>query len=137
MDLREHGVRGVRATDAVLATSGLAALAAAALISPSRLATGPVLCPFRLLTGVPCPSCGMTRSWVSLTHGDLGASISQHPLGPATMALVVIATIVLTVHLATGRWLVRPMVLRSTLIILAAAIGVFGALRWALLATGA
>jgi hypothetical protein len=46
---------------------------------------GPVLCPFRRLTGRPCPTCGLTRSWQAIGHGRLMDGIRQHPLGPLTM----------------------------------------------------
>ena len=31
---------------------------------------GPALCPFRALTGVPCPLCGATRAFVYFFNGD-------------------------------------------------------------------
>jgi hypothetical protein len=39
-------------------------------------------CLFRLLTGIPCPGCGMTRSLMALWRGDLLTSFRYHPLGP-------------------------------------------------------
>lgn len=30
---------------------------------------------------IPCPGCGLTRSFTAITHGDIPASISAHPLG--------------------------------------------------------
>lgn len=64
-------------------TRRLAALAiAAAWLLPPRLAAGgPVLCPFRRATGLPCPACGLTRSWAAALHGRPGASLRHHPLG--------------------------------------------------------
>ena len=36
------------------------------------------MCPFKLLTGVPCPGCGMTRAYLHLFEGDIqGAFISS------------------------------------------------------------
>ena len=43
-------------------------------------------CPFRLLTGLPCASCGMTHAFVHLAQGDLGAALAANPLG-AILAL--------------------------------------------------
>ena len=37
-------------------------------------------CVFRDLTGVPCPTCGATRSVVHLAHGELFASFGMNPL---------------------------------------------------------
>ncbi|MHC5038921.1 MAG: DUF2752 domain-containing protein [Planctomycetota bacterium] len=39
-------------------------------------------CLFRALTGAPCPLCGLTRSFVSLSHGDFKAAFLFHPFGP-------------------------------------------------------
>lgn len=41
----------------------------------------PDICIFKNLTGFPCPSCGSTRSVVSLFHGDPMAAININPLG--------------------------------------------------------
>ncbi len=38
-------------------------------------------CPFKYLTGVPCPGCGTTRSVISLVHGDLHRALFYNPLG--------------------------------------------------------
>lgn len=77
-----------RATDrlARLTASEWAALAVAAavLISPRELNEGPVICPFRRLTGKPCPVCGMSRSWSSLARLRMRDSLRFHPLGPLT-----------------------------------------------------
>jgi Protein of unknown function (DUF2752) len=67
------------------------ALATAVLLPPARVESGPVLCPFRLLTGLPCPTCGLTRSWVHTAHGDLAAAIADHPVGPLVLLLAVVA----------------------------------------------
>ena len=36
---------------------------------------GPPLCPFRLLTGHPCPLCGMTHAFGALMAGDVSAAV--------------------------------------------------------------
>ena len=38
-------------------------------------------CTFKYLTGQPCPSCGMTHSFVMLMHGDLMNSIRSNVVG--------------------------------------------------------
>ncbi len=40
------------------------------------------ICPFRNLTGLPCPLCGMTRSVLCFFQGDWHTSLLWHPLGP-------------------------------------------------------
>jgi hypothetical protein len=69
-------------------------------VPPAWVAAGPPLCPFRLLTGLPCPGCGITRSIVSTAHGDLAAALAFHPLGP----LVLAALIAVALSEAARRW---------------------------------
>ena len=38
------------------------------------------MCPFKLLTGVPCPGCGMTRAYLYLFEGDIQGAFYFHPL---------------------------------------------------------
>lgn len=59
--------------------------AVSALWSPSEL-PGVVLCPFRALTGLPCPGCGMTRAFCSLGHGDLTGAFGYNALAPFVFA---------------------------------------------------
>lgn len=47
-----------------------------------RTALLPQTCPSRVLLGIPCPGCGMTRSFVALAHGDFLAAINYNPMGP-------------------------------------------------------
>ena len=64
-----------------------AALIAAALLPDRAVRDGPVLCLFRRVTGLPCPSCGLTRSWQAAGHGRLLDATRYHPLGLPTMAV--------------------------------------------------
>jgi hypothetical protein len=47
-------------------------------------------CTFKALTGVPCPTCGSTRSIVYLSHG---AFVSAFVMNPLVAACAVIATL--------------------------------------------
>ena len=69
-------------------TRRLAALAVglAWLLPPALTEGGAVLCPVRRATGLPCPACGLTRSWSAALHGRPGASLRFHPLGMALLA---------------------------------------------------
>jgi hypothetical protein len=68
---------------------GLLGLAIVAVtIVPSQwLGAGPTVCPFRRLTGRPCPACGMTRSWNAASRFQLRRAFRFHPLGPPTLAV--------------------------------------------------
>lgn len=39
------------------------------------------LCPMAVITGIPCPGCGMTRATLAAVHGDFATSFRFHPLG--------------------------------------------------------
>lgn len=80
-----------RAVDRAVYVGMGASLVAAPLLSPHTLDSGPVLCPFRRLTGLPCPGCGMTHSFVALAHGDISGAFAYNRLGPLLMAIFVIA----------------------------------------------
>lgn len=43
----------------------------------------PSVCGLRNATGLPCPTCGMTRAFVRVTHGELAAAFQVSPLGTA------------------------------------------------------
>lgn len=73
---------GLRAAGALL----LAGLAGALIVgaiggnTAAHAAGGGLPCPFRALTGVVCPLCGMTHATLALGAGDLGAAFAAHPL---------------------------------------------------------
>jgi hypothetical protein len=64
---------------------GSAVFAVSALWSPSQL-PGVVLCPFRALTGLPCPGCGMTRAFCSISHGEFARAFGYNALAPFVFA---------------------------------------------------
>ena len=71
----------------------LSALFAASLLLPLPASSGqiahlPSVCLFYHLTGLPCPACGLTRSFVCLGHGQWRESLHWHPLGPPLFLVV-------------------------------------------------
>lgn len=48
----------------------------------------PHRCPLYEIVGIKCALCGLTRSFCSLTHGNLIASIRFHTLGPLFFAFI-------------------------------------------------
>ncbi len=71
----------------------LSGVFAASTLLPVPRGTGgqighlPSVCLFYHLTGLPCPGCGLTRSFVCLGHGRFGEALHWHPLGPAIFLL--------------------------------------------------
>ena len=57
------------------------------VLGPSSVASGPILCPLRAATGVPCPYCGLTRSITATATGDLAGAVELNPAGPAVVVL--------------------------------------------------
>jgi hypothetical protein len=49
---------------------------------PARLEERPPLCALRSLAGIPCPFCGMSRAFASISHGDYRGAVRLHPLAP-------------------------------------------------------
>ncbi len=65
-------------------------------------------CPFHAITGLPCPTCGMTRALRSSFHRDWQTAAGFNPLAFLSYAGVVVydvyAAIVLAFRLPRLRW---------------------------------
>ena len=82
-----------RALDIAGATLALGQLSASLWLVPAgdRIAlpggaTLGDLCWFHAAFGLPCPLCGMARSFVAFAHGDAAAAVRFHPGGPLLFA---------------------------------------------------
>ena len=88
--------------------------AASVLLPLPRGANGqighlPSVCLFYHLTGLPCPGCGLTRSFVCLSHGHVWESLHWHPLGPAIFLLAALLWLRCGVFYLRGvTWLPLP-----------------------------
>jgi hypothetical protein len=99
---------------ALVALAGLGFAAAAAFTS---LPLPP--CPFRVMTHLPCPGCGMTRSVAALLHGNLALSFRYHPLG-APLVLGALGCLALPlVPVDTARKLARRAPRQQTIALIA------------------
>jgi hypothetical protein len=53
----------------------------------------PLFCPFKALTGIPCPGCGMTRALISMTKGDFHAAFRYNPFSFFLLFMIVISVV--------------------------------------------
>jgi hypothetical protein len=87
----------------------------------------PSICAFKNAFGLPCPGCGLTRSWVAIARGELDRSLTFHRLGWLIMIYALLQAVRHTVWLVTpaaqrmveqtGRWLDRALVLIALLLL--------------------
>lgn len=61
------------------------ALVVGSLAFPHSPLDGVIWCPFRRLTGLECPGCGMTRACVMFVRGDFVGSLGHHWFGALMM----------------------------------------------------
>jgi len=75
-------LRQAHREDRQLAWLWFAAAASAVVLRPIWIAIAPWLrpCRFRSLTGIPCPTCGTTRTALALLDLDLGTAFAVNPL---------------------------------------------------------
>jgi len=101
-----------------------AAIAFAATSIPTWIPDAPLV-----RIGVPSPVTGMTRSFVALASGDLGAALRWHPLGPLVFAAALAAPVVAAVSWVRGGRLALTRVLRHRSLWIAVAVAF--TLAWA------
>ncbi|WP_299042334.1 DUF2752 domain-containing protein [uncultured Thermosynechococcus sp.] len=67
-----------------------------------------LLCPFRAITGIPCPGCGLTRSFLAIARGDFENALRMHLFGPVLFLAFAGAAVLMGLELKTGRRLPHP-----------------------------
>ncbi len=88
--------------------AGAALLALGLLVAVlSRKLSGPVICPFRLVTGLPCPTCGLVRTAGHLLRGEVAAAFRTNPLDALTMLAGVPVAFGIWLANRLGGWAVR------------------------------
>ncbi|MEA3368510.1 MAG: DUF2752 domain-containing protein [Planctomycetota bacterium] len=66
------------------------------------------ICMLRRVTGMPCPTCGATRSLRALGQGQVAAAVRFHPLGPLYGILLLVVMVRSAGIALSGRtWLER------------------------------
>jgi hypothetical protein len=80
------GVRAV-ALRAAAGTGGALVLAAVRIHRPATF------CPFRAVTGVPCPICGTTTAMVRLGRGNVAGALAANPVTLLALAALVLAPV--------------------------------------------
>jgi hypothetical protein len=81
-------------------------------------------CTFQTVTGVRCPSCGMTTSWAYLVRGQIVNSMKSNCGGALLGMLVIVMTPWVLISGIRGRWLWTPIGERAALITALTLIGV-------------
>lgn len=75
----------------ILSVAGYAWLGFQMIIPHSMQEGGLTLCMFKNVTGIPCPSCGITRALLMLLAGEPEKSLMLNPLGIiAGLALLIL-----------------------------------------------
>ena len=93
---RDH-TRAAALGQGALAMAGLGAV----LLGARALSIHAPACPFRSLTGVPCPGCGMTRLAAATASGHLATAVRADAAGVAILGAIVVLA---AAHLVTVIW---------------------------------
>jgi hypothetical protein len=122
---------GIATSGQRVAVGTVAALALANLHVPGRPAT---LCPFRALTGFPCPFCGGTTAAVKLGHFDALGALRANPV--VVLGAVVVAALPALIALRSSRPVARWPAVSPRTIRVAIAIAVVFSEVWQLFRFG-
>ena len=77
----------------ILGAAGLGIVALSAGFGPAFWQGLPQLCAFEAMTGLPCPTCGITRSFAATAHGQLGLAFHYHAFGPFLFTAMLLASL--------------------------------------------
>ena len=100
---------------------------------------GNTLCVLRHLTGLPCLTCGMTRSFCAISRGRFVEAFEHHPLGPVVYVALAAAMFRSGWIAATGRRRlerVARMLVFSIPVLALAALALWVLRLWILFASG-
>jgi hypothetical protein len=115
-----------RRTVGLVAVGAAVVGVAAAVVDPTN---GPVLCPFRLTTGLDCPLCGATRAVHEFVTGHPLGALDHNLLVGALLPVAVVVLVVVVAAALRGRPIRRPGVPRAGWITLTGVVAAFWVLR--------
>jgi hypothetical protein len=78
-----------------------------ALVVLPGVDNGPVACPFRAVTGLPCPTCGLIRAARAIARGDVATAFGINPFDAAFLLTGVPALLAVWVANAACGFVVR------------------------------
>jgi len=88
----------------------------------ARLESQPIdLCMFKRVTGLPCPTCGVSRCAWRLAHGDILAAIRNQPFMFVAGVLFALITVLRVGFARRIEWEMSPAARRVALGLVAAA----------------
>jgi hypothetical protein len=125
----------MRLIGVALATGCTAVVVVAALLTPDPTGTGTHRqlglppCGFLMITGLPCPTCGMTTAVTEMVHGHPLRSLAAQPVG-TVLALAVLAGVVIGAWMAASGRRLQVDWYRLSPIGLAVGLGAFFFLGW-------
>ncbi len=70
---------------------------------------GPNMCAFRNTFGIPCPGCGLMRSFCAVSHGRLREAFIFHPLGLFIYAGFALYAVIWAAEALLGRRLLEKL----------------------------
>ncbi len=84
---------------------GLAPAVLSFVLAALIVAGLPWRCPLLTLTGIPCPTCGITRATRLALHGDFRGATLMHPLWFVVVpACIAVGVAEMVAYWRTGRW---------------------------------
>ena len=98
------------------------------------------ICLLKRTTGIPCMTCGMTRSFCAISRGKFAEAVDFHPLGPVLYAVFAVVMLRAAAMAVFGRtWLARAarVLIWSIPVLIAATIVVWAVRLASLFASGA
>lgn len=90
---------------------------------------GPVLCPWRIATGLDCPLCGATRALHAFTTGHPGRGFDHNLLVGLALPLMLVALAVAGVAAVRGRPVRLPHIGRAAWVATGLGVATFWVLR--------